>query len=81
MAQEYELIKKAVADAMTEQMKDFYVDRETHYQHHEFIDGMMEWSRSWKSTCMRAIANALVMGVIGLLLLGYIAWGGKMFKG
>lgn len=77
----YDVIKKAVQDAMKEQMKDFYIDRETHYQHHKFITGLIEWSQSWKSTCMRAVANAIVLGLIGLLLLGYITWGGKAFKG
>lgn len=78
---DYDVIKKAVSEAMVEQMKDFYVDREKHYQHHEFIEGMINWSNSWKSTCMRAIANAIVMGAIGLLVLGYIAWHGKALKG
>ncbi len=77
----YDVIKKAVTEAMNEQMKDFYIDREKHYQHHEFISGMIEWSQSWKSTCLRAMANAIVLGIIGLLIYGYIAWGGKMFKG
>jgi len=76
-----EMIRKTVADAIAVQMKDFYVEREKHYQHHQFIDGLIKWQQGWKSTCMRAIAYAVVNAIIGLIVLGYIAWGGKAFKG
>jgi len=76
----YEDIKKAVAEAMQEQMKDFYIDREKHYQHHEFIDDLIKWSNGWKSTCMKAIANLIILGAISLIIMGFIAWGGKTFK-
>lgn len=66
---------------MQEQMKDFYIERERHYQHHEFIEGMIKWSQSWKSTCMKAIMNAVAIGLLTLLIMGFIAWGGKAFKG
>ncbi len=81
MDENYDGIKKAVAEAMSESMKDFYIDREKHYQHHEFLSGLIEWSQNWKSTCMKAIANAIIGGIIFLLLLGYIAWGEKAFRG
>jgi len=73
-------IKASVVEAMQEQMKDFYVEREKHYQHHQFIDGLMEYSRCWKSTCMKAIAHAVIGAIIALVVWGYIAWGGKVFQ-
>jgi len=80
MEEDYELIKKAVTEAMHDEMKDFYIDREKHYQHHEFIATLMEWKNGWKSTCMKAIANTVVTGILFLLIWGFIAWGGKGFK-
>lgn len=81
MSEEHiQAIKRAVSEAMQEQMKDFYIEREKHYQHHQFIGELIEWSKSWKSTAMKAIANTIVMAAIALLLAGYIAWGGKTFK-
>lgn len=76
----YEVIKKAVTEAMQEQMKDFYIDREKHYQHHEFIDNMMKWSNSWKSTCLKAICELITVGAIALLVMGFIAWGKNTLK-
>lgn len=74
------IIKRAVGEAMDEKMKDFYIDREKHYQHHAFIEDLIQWRDSCKSTCMKAIANIVVVGAIGLMLAGFIAWGGKTFK-
>lgn len=40
MTADYDAIKQAVKDAMKEEMKAFYIDREEHYQHHQFIKGI-----------------------------------------
>jgi len=74
-------IKRAVSEAMAEQMKDFYLEREKHYQHHEFIEDLIQWRDSSKSTCLRDLANIIVAGAVGLMLLGFIAWGSKALKG
>lgn len=78
-ASEYELVKNAVSEAIKAEMKDFYVDREKHYQHHEFIDDLMKWSICWKSTFGKAIANAIAVAIIGLIVWGFVAWGNKNF--
>lgn len=36
-------IKEALREVMQEELKQFYVDRETHYLHHKFLKDWMEW--------------------------------------
>jgi len=77
---DHETIKKAVTEAMQDQMKDFYIEREKHYQHHEFISGLIEWRNSWKSTVMKAVANTIYAVAVALLLMGFIVWGKSVLK-
>jgi hypothetical protein len=77
---DHDSIKAAVTEAIQEQMRDFYVDREKHYQHHEFLESLIRWRDSCKSTCMKAVANMLIASILGLLVLGFLAWGGKALK-
>lgn len=78
--EDYDLLKKAVSEAMQEEMKPFYVERETHYQHHEFISKLIRWSENCQSSCLKFMANVILAGIVGLIALGFIAWGGKAFK-
>jgi len=78
---DYDLVKKAVTEAMKAEMKDFYIDREKHYQHHEFLEGLINFSKSWKSNCGKAVSNIVVGGLFLLILWGFISWGSKTFKG
>jgi hypothetical protein len=75
-----ELIKQAVKEALQEEIKPFYVDREIHYQHHEFIGELIQWSNKIKTTAIGTIVRTLIWGLIGLIILGFIFWGKGHFK-
>jgi hypothetical protein len=77
---EREMIKDAVAEAMQEQMRDFYIERERHYQDHEFITSIRIWSDTCKSTILTTVVKGLVLGALGLLLMGTILWGRTNLK-
>lgn len=78
---DHESVKVAVKEAMKEEMADFYIDRETHYKQHQWLSGLIEWTNTCKTTCGRVIVQAVCFGFIGLLVLGFIFWGSKSFKG
>lgn len=70
-------IKTIVREANKEQMADFYVEREQHYQHHEFIKRLMDWSDRISNTAVRSIVHAIIIFILGLILLGFFVYGGK----
>lgn len=72
-------IKQVIEDAIEEKMQQYWVDRETHYRQHDFIDRLMSWSDTISNSFLRAIATALTMAIIGLILLGFILWGRNHF--
>jgi len=63
-------IKSAVAEAIDEKLNQFWVDRELHYKHHEFIDKWMKWSNDMSKTIWHTIIKTIVLGLLGLLALG-----------
>lgn len=69
---DYDMVKRAVEEAMKEQMKDFYIDRERHYKHHEFLQDWMNWAQDTKSTCGKVLTTIIVTGVISLLMVGFV---------
>lgn len=74
---EIDQIKAAIKEIMDERMKEFYIDRETHYQDHQFLKGLREWMGNIKSTTIRTCVGLIVTALIGLLVLGFIMWGRK----
>jgi len=64
-------IKEAVGEAIDEKMRDFYIDRETHYKQHEFLGDMMQWVDDCKSTASKTIVRILVYGIIGTIMIGF----------
>lgn len=68
---EKDAIKAAVKEAFQEELKDFYIDRETHYKQHEWLGEMMKYSETCKSVILKTILTALIGGLLGLLYLGF----------
>lgn len=68
-------VKAAVKQALREELNAFYVDRETHYQHHIFLKGMIAWSEQCKSIALKTIVSGLVGGLIALIIIGFSIWG------
>lgn len=75
------VVKKATKEALNEEVKSFYVDRETHYQDHQYLKELREWTESIKSTARRTIVKAIVTAIIGLIVLGFAVWGKKHLNG
>jgi hypothetical protein len=68
---EREAIKDAVKEALSEELKVFYVDRETHYRQHEWLSGMIVYCEQCKSMALKTIITVIVAGSLGLLWLGF----------
>lgn len=68
---EKEEIKAAVREAFQDELKDFYIDRKTHYEQHEFIGGMMKYAETCKSVVLKAVLTILIGGALGLMWLGF----------
>ena len=69
---EREAIKEAVKEALGEELKSFYVDRETHYKHHEFIEEWIGWTKQCKSVVLKTLMSGFLMALLGLIALGFI---------
>ncbi len=66
-----EIIKDAVKEAFKEELKQFYVDRETHYQHHQFITEWINWTQQCKSIALKTILTFFMAAALGLMTLGF----------
>jgi hypothetical protein len=78
---EAENIKQALREVLEEKSKEFWIDRETHYKHHEWLTCIITWSDHCKSTALQTVVRCIVYGLIGLVIFGFIFWGSKNFKG
>ena len=65
-----EELKSAVIEAIDEKLTPFWVERELHYKHHEFIDKWMKWSDDASKTIWRTIIKTFVYGILILIALG-----------
>lgn len=74
---EREAIKEAVKEALGEELKSFYIDRETHYLQHEWLKGVMKYCEQCKSVILKATITIIVGGAIGLMMLGFTLRSGK----
>lgn len=68
-------VEAAVGRAIDAKLGQFYIDRETHYQDHAFVQSMRKWTEEAKGTALRAVVKTLAYAFIGLVLLGFIVWG------
>lgn len=74
---EREAIKEAVREALGEELKAFYIDRETHYQHHEFLKNWIIWTQQCKSAVAKTLVTLFLGGAFGLMALGFWMKQGK----
>ena len=70
-------IKEAVREAVKEELEAFYVDRETHYNHHKFLGDWIDWVNQCKSTALKAIVGFFVITAVGLMIAGFMFKVGK----
>lgn len=70
-------VTDAVKIALEEDRKNFYVPPETHYNHHQFIEKLSRFFDKTTGTIVGTIVRVVVVGVIGLLAIGFFVYTGK----
>ena len=65
-------VKDAVKEAFKEELKNFYIDSQTHYEHHKFIGDWINWTKQCKSTILKTLVGAVVLAVLGLMVFGFV---------
>ena len=78
---DHDAIKAAVREAIQEDRKDFYIDREEHYQHHQFIKGVKAGVEGCQSIIGKVTLVSVVGGVITVLVIGFVSWIKNILKG
>ena len=63
-------LKSAVSEAIDEKLSQFWVDREVHYKHHEFIERLMTWYDDASKTMWHTIIKAIILLIMGLIAIG-----------
>lgn len=66
------LISKVVKKTMHDEMKVFYVDRETHYQDHQFIKEVREFLQNIRNSTLLTTIRVVVPAIIGAFALGIV---------
>lgn len=69
-----EEIKEAVAEVLQDKLGEFYIERQKHFEHHQFIDGVMTTTDKIKGTACKTITISGIIGLLTILTLGFIAW-------
>ena len=68
---EKQAIKDAVAEAMEDARKKFWVDAETHFIHHQSIEGWIKTFGLVKKSVIVSFITGFIAGVIGFFWLGF----------
>jgi len=64
-------VKAGVKAALEEELRPFYIDRETHYKQHEFLGDMIEYSKTCKSVVLKTIVTIVAVGVLSYMCIGF----------
>lgn len=78
--QERKDMKDLIKEAMDDKLRDFWIDREEHYEHHKFIGELIKWLQDCKSTASKTLVKGIILTIIGLIILGFIFWGKTNLK-
>jgi hypothetical protein len=70
-------IKDVICEAMHEEMASFWIERERHYNEHQFIKSWMDWTNKCKSNVLKAIISCLIYAALIGMAFGFIFWGRK----
>ena len=58
-------------EASHEKHREYYVDREDHYKHHQFIDSWIDFMTVGKRAALRTFVAFMLMTILGLLVFGF----------
>jgi hypothetical protein len=70
-------IKAIVCEGIKEGMAPFWIERERHYNEHQFVKSWMDWASNIKSNILKAIISCMIYFVLGAMVLGFVFWGKK----
>lgn len=67
-------VKKAVTEAMQDQMKEFYIERERHYLDHGFVTDIREGAEWLKQKTCRGSVWAVILAFGSLIIWSLRHW-------
>lgn len=67
-----QLIKDAVREALHEEVQAFYIDRESHYLQHKWLQDLITYCDNAKSVVGKTIVSIIVSGAIALMVAGFV---------
>jgi len=70
-------IKEIVKEAIQEELQGFYVERERHYQDHQFVGTLREKCHSISNIVVALIVTAIIGGFFTLIGWGVSFWKSK----
>jgi uncharacterized membrane protein len=65
-------ITDAVGKAIDKKTSDFYVEREKHWKHHEFLDKLIDFFESAQKFTWRSLLLLFIFGILALVTLGFL---------
>lgn len=68
------LITKTVKASIEAELGQYKVPKEQHYQDHLFLTDLRKWMDDIKSSFWKSLVATAVPALLGLLLLGFLAW-------
>lgn len=66
-----EAAKQGAQEGIRAELGDANISRKTHIEHHLFIQGLMKWCNSIKSTFWKTIVKGVVATLVALVLIGF----------
>lgn len=70
-------INNAITKSLDNKLAPFYVERETHYNHHQFIGGLIKLTDRVSSTTVSFLVKTFIGAVLVLILMGAAVWMSK----
>jgi hypothetical protein len=64
-------VEAGVKAALEDKLKPFYIEREEHFKHHEFIREWMDWTNQCKSIILKTVLGTLAVAALALMMIGF----------
>lgn len=74
------IINTAIANAIKSELGAYKVDKEQHYQDHIWLKELREWYMGIRNATIKSIVGFVIVSLLGLLFIGFVAWGKVNFK-
>ena len=72
-----EAAKQGAKEALAEDRRDFYVEPEEHYNHHQFVEKAITFLDKTTGTIWGTVIRAVVMVLLAAIVIGAITMGWK----